>query len=1025
MPQINRNALDAFRAFSPTQEHGAKALDNKEKLNTVDNDVSVIKFFDKDRAGNAIPFLNADPSPVTDPAKKDKILEPTAAQVKGFKGKPEAFAAFLTEAVAAQKAYLSPTRAQLETPTNYKFNAVVGQRVDQFRAEALKLAQDNFGGNREQLNKALYAVNTKAFDLYSRELKFDDFETNGYASYGNDAAFIHAWELRLGELNKIDTDLLTPDQKEAVSMEKSQLQGELDAIFRSKYVFNNSNLYENNAEKSVGLALIDKGSRQRASEVEATRNTIVPEFEILNLQHEGENKAVYFDAKRDKHYFDKSSQEVPADQIANIQRRPVDNRDLTFRRTEGGEHLREDFRFDWDGNGHVANTKIDWASWAGHCNDKAILEAHGCVVPRGHDGVYEYDSRSGSTAHYNRDLLNEKLLSFSELGEGMKGRRGRFNVGNEATVFAGARDDDRPDKLVLGDRQGTTLPFSDRPNKFTISDIEVGGKAYEADDAFRKYLVADDERSAENNPLFKGMTEGDRVNLKLGGAKITAKAKFQVFDENTGYPTMKSKDVVLDFGNPKDEAIVLDSVMQSAADREFYEISINPKTKVWSAQLYQMKEKEGGGFDKVKKDDPINRTIRPQDLVGQRETSLDNPAEYMPFVKEALQKAQNFTSETADGAGVWNGRTKSLEQAVVWRDDDTKWAKVDINVDARYGGNEGAFLVKLKDSGEPDFYVPLKMPFDFAWRTDVAFAPATKDGVNENALERGIVTKVGRSYQSPAISNMMEILHCAFNDRTYVINHEGQRFFFENKAEWEAAKAELNQLREAIKGGGNEPGPGPIANGVLHSIQNAKIGEGELNQFQVVAQADGDITLALNTLKGDSDLYVSTDGPATPDNYSHRSWHGGLDEDKIVLKDVKKGQVLNVAVHGYQASDFGVEVKGPKVGEQPAPEPQAINEHLAGVLNRGEWLNAENFPIEIQADGKLDLTMMGSGDADVFVGINREPDRTRGNHDFRLNKGTSNERGTLDVKAGDKVFVRVYGYGQRSEFDLNIKSIQD
>lgn len=1039
MPEINRNALTAFRnAQLGGDQLKGKALDDAAKLKPVDNDVSVINFFAKDGMGNVVPFLNADPSPVEDPGKKDKIITADGPTLERLKGKPEEFVKLFEKAVADNKAYLSPTRDQVEgAPTQFKYNAIVGMRVDQLHTEATKLANELYGRDPAKLDQALYAVNTACFDLNSRELVFDDFEISGYASFGHDAAFIHAWETRLEQLNAVDERLLTPSAKAELKREKEQIQGELDAIFRSKYVYNNSSMFEVDAEKSVGLCLIDKDSRQRVSESLDSLKTIVPKFEIINVQHGGEDRAVFYDAAEKSYFFDKSSEPVPAELAAKIDAvrkgdaqhgdvsvESVSPQSCTFRRAVSGEQLRKNFRFDWNGDGYVQKAKIDWTSWAGHCDVKAQLEIHGLVVPRGHAGVYEYDSLTGSTAHYNRDLLNEISMSLGEMGSTMVDSRGRRStVANEDYKFAGARDDDRPDRIVLGN--GRNIPYQDRPNKFDIKKIVTADKEYSAAEAFREHIVAEDGRSAEKNPLFEGMVDGDRVQLGLGNAAIHADVTFQVFDDESGYPSTKSAEVVLDFANPSDEPVMVDSVMDDPAKRTMWEISVDTKNKQWIAQKVQMVPKEDGarGFDKKEVGEPIKDRFDPKDMMGQRETSLDNPKVYMPFVKEALQSAKNFTSETADGAGVWNGRTKSLKQATVWRDDETKWAKVSIDVDARYGGNSGEFLVKLKDDGNPDFYVPLKMPFDFVWRTDAAMAPVLDGRVNEKAKERGVVSRVDGRFTAEAVDNLLEILHCGFNERRYVVKHEGERYFFDSKEEWEAAKAHLDGLRGAIfEAGEPEPG-GEVVMGTVLDVKGADVGRKELVPHQIVAEADGDVTIRLDTNSGDADLYVSRNGaPATEDDHQLKSWNSGTSPDEIVLEGVKKGEVINIGVHGYKGSNYDLKVTAPTIGGEPAPEPQKIDVELSGVVKRNETMNLPTYPIVIEQDGVLDLTMFGSGDADVYVGVNKDPGADGRDADLRMEDWSSNERGTLKVKAGDEVFVKVFGYAASSEFDLRVKS---
>src|SRR5262249_20686688 len=145
--------------------------------------------------------------------------------------------------------------------------------------------------------------------------------------------------------------------------------------------------------------------------------------------------------------------------------------------------------------------------------------------------------------------------------------------------------------------------------------------------------------------------------------------------------------------------------------------------------------------------------------------------------------------------------------------DTTKWARVELGVNARYGSGDGSFLVKLNDDGTPKFFVPERFAFDFLWRTKVHFEPEWEAQAGGTPAERGIITTSAGRLQAQAVSNMLEILHCAFNKRPYVINHEGVRYFFDTKDQWEAEKAKLDQMRSAIYGAG--PGPGPVTEGVL------------------------------------------------------------------------------------------------------------------------------------------------------------------------------------------------------------------
>lgn len=1002
MPRINdRQKLDQFKAYRP-EGPGVKALDATEKKKTVDNNVSDITFF-VDNAGGARPFLTTKASTVVDPGKLAKVIEATPEQLNALKNDTAAFTRLIDGSIQQRQAYFKPVFGQLEgAPTRFKFNNIVGQRIKQFVDEARKLADELYPRDAGKKEAAYYVANTRAFELLAREIHFDEFEIDGYGSFGHDAAFIHAWEKRLEELDKVDVALLSPAQKTSHDHEKKQIQNELDAIFRDKYVYNSSAMYEVNAEISIGLVLIDPASRQRVSEKESSLQTIVPQFELLSLG----GRAVYFDNDQKKYYFDRGNEVVPDAQVANIQRQDIDARNLTFRRAIGDEHLRKNFRYDWNGDGYVQSAVIDWVSWGGHCNDKANLEAKGLVLPASHGGVYEYSSNTGSTAHYNRNLLNEKLMSFSEMS----------SLRADQQQFAGARDDDRPDLLSFG---GINVPASDRPNELTIKTIDKAGTAYDPDKSFGEHIVAADGKSATANPLYLDTQQGDRVRLNLGGAKLTLDSKVQVFDEHSGYPTFKTQTLTIDFANPPAQPLLVDSQMINPGTREMNETTLDVRNKTLITQRIKMEKKADGTYEKKNVGAAQTRRIDPAQLVGVRETSLDNPNMYFEFVKEALLKAENFTSETADGAGVWNGRTKRLKEAVVFRDDNTKWAKVELEVDARYGSGSGAFLVKMNDDGTPKFFVPMKFAFDFAWRTAVSFDPQFEARAGGTPSQRGVIYNEGGQVRSEAVSNMLEILHCAFNARPYVIQHEGVRYFFETKAQWEAEKLKLDQMRNAIYGGPiiDPPPPGQVVIATL--LEDAgQLAKGALKQHQLVAEADGKMTIKLGTRAGDADLFVKIGGAATNRDFTVKAEAGGLAPDELTI-DVKKGDVVGIAALGYQASEFTLNISGPKAAAVEPLVAQPIAFHTNGVVAKNE---EKHFQLEIKEDGELKVRLEGSNDADVYLRRGSKPTAKQGESDFRLYGPTSNESGTFAVKKGEVIYGMVRGYAARSDFDLNINS---
>jgi hypothetical protein len=1014
MPPINSTKLSAFQNYQITGT-GVGVLDAESKVKTVDNDVSIIGFFEGQGAKAS---LSVKASPTTDTQKLAKTIDATPQQLDTAKNDPAAFAALIKSNLESKKDYFYPTFGQLQgAPSRFKFNTIVGMRIDQFGDEATKIANELYpaGPKRDQ---ALFAVNTAWRDLLNRKVEFDTFETNGYASFGHDAAFIHVYEKKLEQLEAMDLQLLTPEQRSSVERQKKQIQGELDDIFRHKYVYNSSSMYEVNAEISMGLVAIDKKSRQRVSELETTLDSIVPKFEILNVTVDGQKRPVFYDHSEKKYFFDGSSEAVPQNLVSQIERKTLSDTEakaITFRRAKSGEQLRKNFRFDWDQDGYVSKSVIDWVSWGGHCNDKAALEQVGLVVPKDHKGVYEYDSAAGTTVHYDRDLLNEKLFSFSEMGSEMGNKSGGDAVKDIGkTEYASARDDDRPDKLMLSN--GRTIPFRDRPNKFEITEIKTGDKTYTGAQAFSEYVVGANGMSAEKNPLYKSTTEGDYVNLKLGEAVLKAKAEIQVFDEASGYPKLETKNITIDFANPPAEPVLIDTMMKDAGAREMYEISLDLKKKEWVYELVRMEKQPDGKYKKVKVASESGREkFDEKKLEAKRETSLDDPAGYVPFVEGAMKTGRNATAETADGSGVWNGRILTLNRALVKR--EGSWEKVSLDVDARYGGNHGEYLAHLDAKGKPDFFVPIKMPADFWWRQQIAFAPE-KDGlVNVTARDRGAISIEGGQVKADAIENMMEVLHCAFNNRNYTIVHNGKRYFFETEAQWKAEIAKLDQMRAGVYVGGTDPGPGPAPVVAELAKESGSLAKNALKQITITAEADGPITVRLNSKTGDADLYVKKGGPATDKDHTLASWKSNTEIDEVVI-DAKKGETYGIAVHGYKPSDYDLVVTGPKVGGTPAPAPQRVDFHLAATVLKNE---EKHFQVEIKEDGEVEAILAGNGDADLYLRIGQKPTKT--DYDVRPYLDGTNERGKIKVKKGDVLYGMVRGYGANSDFDLNMKSI--
>ncbi|MCA9649470.1 MAG: hypothetical protein KC501_06150 [Myxococcales bacterium] len=92
-------------------------------------------------------------------------------------------------------------------------------------------------------------------------------------------------------------------------------------------------------------------------------------------------------------------------------------------------------------------------------------------------------------------------------------------------------------------------------------------------------------------------------------------------------------------------------------------------------------------------------------------------------------------------------------------------------------------------------------------------------------------------------------------------------------------------------------------------------------------------------------------------------------------------------------------------------------------LDAGEVLQVGT--IEVKVDGVLELIMTGRGDIDVYTRAGSDPeirgDGTEGEFDFMMYGEGSNERGTLDVSAGEVIHVALRGFVDHSAATLIVR----
>ncbi len=1018
MPTI-REAARALRNFAPSG--GAPFAEIADRA--ADNDICKVSFFE-----NGKPKLSVEQSPVEDPAPRAKIAELDAGlSLDAFKAK----VGELTANGSDVRGFLEPAWNAGTFKTRAKHNAVTQNRIGQFVKELKAYAQANFSG--ADRGNALAVANKAAFELSLRRTVFDRIETNGYWSFGHDAAFIHGKEKKLDALKKIDlekmvsTGAMTRAEATEVEKEMSQLQNWLDAIFSNKYVYHNNRMNEMDAESSMELAIIDRSSRARVSEQKATVKTIVPKFEVLSVTEGGEKKHIYWHAKENAYYYDGTGTKVPdavlgsggndRNHPSNVRAESVQN--WTARRldTANGEKVRDGFRLDWNNDQYVSDIIISWVGWAGHCDIKAIMEAWGLVMPQTADGSTNYDARSGETIQWTPDLVNEEIASMLETSNTQRSR------------FGAHRTDDEPDRTSFG--TGRSLPLNNRPNEFKVKavTVEVDGapKRLTTDEIFSRKLVNDISRPnsepVRDNPLYDAAnTDSDRIAAKLGGAdKIEVSSKVRLFNEQ-GRIVEKRSDFTIDWSDANAEPVLVDSQIQDPSNRIIWEIKLDTANKKQLFEKVQWVDDGSGNFER-KVLQSFDEPIQPKQMVVTHETKLDPIQSWYGFMTEAIQEARNITFETALDGGVWNGAGVSVEltdnDGWVHFTPDGKldWALISVDVDARYGNNAGQVLFKFDANGEVDLEnsVPVKAPFDFIWMIFPSFDPTS--GRENEAMQRGIVGNRGRDVQ--AVENACKMLQAAWHgmDTITLPNGAVQVYEKSQRAQFEADKSALEALRQVVLGADDTTAPPVTTRAELLKIPADEVKKNEKDTFTFEVMADGDVDVRLKTVEGDADLKVTG-----PDGFSRTSRKGGTEADEIKIENAKAGQSYTIEVDGYAAeSTYSLEVMGNKP-TAPTDNDVSIDQNVE--LAKDETFAFPSFRVDQATTLKIDMKAPDgrpNNDMDVYVAFGRAPDMSRRDgYAMRLYETGSTESATVQVPAGTEVFIMAHGYGDQNVANIRV-----
>ena len=644
--------------------------------------------------------------------------------------------------------------------------------------------------------------------------RFDDIDSGTYHSFSGDAPFVHYLEQMLAGLPVEGTRAmacLQPAAQESIRRQRTQALAHLDAIMRSKYAFSGT-VEEQDAEKTIGGLLIDRTTRQIVSIVPGSTPT-EPSYELLRIdpasEHARAGAWIHRDASGSVRLAD--GQRVKVDDEA-IRSAPLVHQALTFARAPRDRRLRDGIAFDWNDDGAVTAGEIEWVSWAGHCDVKAVLEGIGLVLddkPR----VTELRSDTGRTQVFDRDLLLEMAASVIELGSVYDSVDGTAEGETGDTSFGGARNDAKPDRLVfpMATHGRAHWPDDGGPKSLVVRRIRFAdGEQAKLETVFSRWTPDVRALDFHANPRHVRTTGEDQVEIDVTGAQIEADAEFAELDKR-GDIRLRTRRIRLDLGararGPEGGRFPLGSVVVDAQQRRIARWFYDPKGPAL-VRRDEWAEPRGSGFRiRVSSDEQRTRLSARRTCSVVREIRRDDPAMYQDVLDAALHEGRPCCADTDAQAPVWNGMVTRLDVAIERENPQVRVQLWRIDVTARFGTAVLRYMVRRNPQGEPVAYCPVpagrgeQWP-DFLWSElpDVA-SKAKIDGrwmANRTMVERGVVTiepdrsvEGGFYVHDDHVKNVFEVLFCALSGFRWTIVHDGKRYGFTDRKRWDAARKRI------------------------------------------------------------------------------------------------------------------------------------------------------------------------------------------------------------------------------------------
>ncbi len=733
-----------------------------------------------------LPDFRVSQRTITDPEQKLTIIDSAPLALSSMKSAAD-FKAMITSAQAANKAFLAPDKATLqaklpvEDRSNYAYLNITGRRIEQFFGEAQRLLAQTGLPAAEQ-GKARVELNAAFRDAFrGRTIAFDAADTGTYWSYGHDAAFVHVFEKMLSALPVGD-----PKAK--------YIQAQIDFVFTNKYV-PNGKVNENDAEHSLGLVAVDKKTRQVVSLTKGSEHANQVSYETLQLPATGANASRFAYRDGSQYFLAGTRTELSAAEAATLKPASVSHDDVVFRRKGNTEQLRQNFRYDWDGNGMLNTNEID-VGWWGHCDIQSLIETL-LADMGGSAGVAEFRSDTKNVTEFSRAMQLEGLAAMLNFDDVYRTASGGGQVQFGATNFAGARYDNRPTTMKMT-TSGSALTL---PIRLTgLSAKGDSNAAVDVNAVFSpKTADAKKESFTANKDLIR-VEQGDMNVVDGTGRKIEATTDGYSFDAR-GWPVESKTAFELDFNATSGPKVLIGNQLKDVNARTLDRFYFDPATKQLSRVETTFTQKAGStSYEAVEgRSTPVG-TLRGAELAREMEAG-DDVKNKLKMLEDAVRTGAKIATDSDTAQEVWNGEVHAVRFNTEWRSDDGKWERFGVSVDSRFGsGKVGTFLHQLDDKGEVVDTMELKAAVDFYWSDQPRIAPLISERgawyVNDAMQSRGVIdVGAGRTASLGAMQDLSDLIYLGLkakdNKKLFTIVHEGKRFVYEDKAAWDKDVAAL------------------------------------------------------------------------------------------------------------------------------------------------------------------------------------------------------------------------------------------